>query len=362
MRTRKDLEFRPDYAVPPGESLLEVLEGLGMTQAELAERTGRPTKTINEIIKGKAAITPETALQLERVLGVPARFWNNLERNYREALARQEERKRLASEVAWLAGVPVRALIQLGYIQASADKASLLAQVLSFFGVGSTEVWNQLWTSPAAAFRRSPAFQSSPGAVAAWLRIGELAAQKLQTAAFDRGRFRLALEQCRRLTREPFEVSKPRLIELCAAAGVAVVIVPELPKTRLFGATRWLTPEKALIQLSLRYKTADHLWFTFFHECGHILLHGKKEGFLEDEGTRDPKEDQADRFAEETLIPTAVLKGFVAEWDRSRAAIETFAEQLGIAPGIVVGRLQHDGALPYSHFHDLKEPLQDDGG
>ncbi len=84
-------QYIPDFVSPPGETLLEVLETRGMSQAELAERTGRPKKTINEIIKGKTAITPETALQFEFVLGVPARFWNQREQNYREFLARQRE-------------------------------------------------------------------------------------------------------------------------------------------------------------------------------------------------------------------------------------------------------------------------------
>ena len=93
MNRNADQSFQPDYAVPPGETLKETLETIGMSQAELAERTGRPKKTINEIIMGKAAITSETALQLERVLGVPASFWNNLERNYQERLARIKRRE-----------------------------------------------------------------------------------------------------------------------------------------------------------------------------------------------------------------------------------------------------------------------------
>lgn len=87
--------FVPDYAIPPGETLLDTIEALGMSQAELSERTGRPKKTINEIINGKAPITPDTALQLERVLGVSAAFWNNLGKNYRETLARLAEQERL---------------------------------------------------------------------------------------------------------------------------------------------------------------------------------------------------------------------------------------------------------------------------
>lgn len=110
-------KYSPDIAIPPGVTLLEVLEELGMTQAELAERTARPTKTINEIIKGKAAITPETALQLETVLKVPARFWNNLEMNYRETLARIEEREVLQEQLEWLKGVPVNSMARFGWIK-----------------------------------------------------------------------------------------------------------------------------------------------------------------------------------------------------------------------------------------------------
>ncbi|MEY2914970.1 MAG: hypothetical protein RLZZ184_4279 [Cyanobacteriota bacterium] len=99
MESKIQNRYNPDYVSPPGDTLLEVLEHRGMTQAELAERTGRPKKTINEIIKGKAAITPETALQLERVFNIPASFWNNRERHYREFLAQKEEKKRLAKQV-----------------------------------------------------------------------------------------------------------------------------------------------------------------------------------------------------------------------------------------------------------------------
>ena len=86
---------------------------------------------------------------------------------------------------------------------------------------------------------------------------------------------------------------------LCAHAGVAVVFVQELPNTGISGSTQWLTPTKALVQLSLRYKTDDQLWFTFFHEAGHILAHGKRQVFLET--------DQKDR--EEERMGTAPLTG-----------------------------------------------------
>ena len=86
-------QYTPDYVSPPGETLEEIIKEKGITQAELAEQTGRSKQTINKIINGKTAITPETALQLERVLSIPASFWHNRERHYREALVQQKEQR-----------------------------------------------------------------------------------------------------------------------------------------------------------------------------------------------------------------------------------------------------------------------------
>jgi HTH-type transcriptional regulator/antitoxin HigA len=145
------------------------------------------------------------------------------------------------------------------------------------------------------------------------------------------------------------------LEELCAQCGVAVVFVLELPKMGVSGATRWITKDKALIQLSLRYKTDDHLWFTFFHEAGHILKHGKKALFLEGNGLDDKHEGEADEFASNWLIPVREFNSFVSLSLYSKASVAAFAEQIGIAPGIVVGQLQHHGHLPFTHLNGLKK-------
>ncbi len=352
-----DNEFIPDYTVPPGETLLETISAIGMSQAELAVRMGRPKKTINEIIKGKAEITPETALQLERVLGVPAGFWNKLERNYQETLARINEQKRLNKQVDWLRKIPVNVLIKKGYIKRFKDKIKQLQEVLNFFGVVSPELWKEKWLSAEVSYRKSPAFQSDPGAVASWLRMGELAAQKIECKPYDARKFKNALSEIRDLSIQPPELFQPALIHICSRAGVAVAFVPELPRIRVSGATWWMNPEKAVIQLSLRYKRDDQLWFSFFHEAGHILLHGKKEVFIEDD-SNDTKEDEANMFASEILVPKRKLHHFLESSQLNRAAIRKFASEIGIAPGIVVGRLQHDGLLPYSHCNDLKRRFE----
>ncbi len=350
------LQYSPDYAVPPGETLHEVLEKLGMSQAELAERIGRPKKTVNEIIKGKAAITPETALQLERAFRIPASFWNNLQRNYEAVVARLEERKRLKRRTSWLRQIPVRAMVRLRWIRSFSDEVDQLQEVLAFFGVASPDRWQELWTGASVAFRKSTAFENDPGAVAAWLRRGELEAHDIASAPFDRRRFLEVLHDVRSLTIEPPEVFQPQLTDRCAEAGVVVAFVPQLPGARISGATRWISPRKALVQLSLRYKSDDQLWFTFFHEAAHILLHGKKKIFLEGDGSSgtENEEEIASNFAADFLIPQHELDRFLQEERPGKLAIENFAERIGIAAGVVVGRLQYDGVLPYSHCNGLK--------
>ena len=350
--------FEPNFAVPPGETLAETLETLGMTQAELAERMSRPLKTINEIVAAKAMITADTALQLEKVLGVPASFWTNHERIYRDALARRRETGELEQQLGWLRKMPVKDLVRAGWIESVAEPVAQLRIVLSFFGVAGVEGWRALWESPDAIFRQSAAFTANRPATAAWLRQGELAARKLDCAPFDEARFTEALGRLRGFTtKEPGEFV-PVLHEQCAAAGVAVAIVPPLPGVRAYGATRWLHSTKALIQLSLRGKTDDHLWFTFFHEAAHVLKHGKRAVFVEDgdpkAAARDPREAEADAFACEFLIPRPDHERFCSTGNFGLPSISGFAKQIGIAPGLVVGRLQHEGKLAYSRGNQLK--------
>jgi addiction module HigA family antidote len=346
-------QYAPDYLVTPGEVLEEYLEACGMSQAELAARTGLAKKTINEIIKGKSPITTETALKLERCLGRPAHFWNNLERQFQEDRTRLAENERLQSRLDWLRKVPVTALIKLGWIPKMPTVVAQLEEVLRFFGVASPEQWETVWRNHQVAYRQTQRFATYEESVSAWLRMGEIQARQIPCAPFNKKSFQETLETIRGLTREEPQVFEPELLKLCASAGVAIVFVPELPKTGVYGATRWLG-EKAVIQLSLRYKSNDHLWFTFFHEAGHIIKHGRKDIFIEGNGLDGEKEEEANLFASDKLIPPAELSSFLAKWKGSLAEVESFADRIGIAPGIIVGRLQHDGLLQNSHGNKLK--------
>lgn len=352
--------FSPDYGTCPGTTLREVLDNLGLSQSDLAERTGRPKKTINEIVQGKAAITPETALQLERVLSIPASFWNNLERSYRAAQARDDERARLAEYLPWLDTFPLKELTKRGWIRPHEDRIELVREVLTFFGVAFPDAWNEVWAEArkATALRQAKSPQVDFGAVTVWLRKGEMDGRARRCGPYNSERFREALIYLRGLTTMTPDMFCAEMETRCAAAGVAVAFVRELPRLRIFGAARWLSPDKALLQLSLYYKREDQLWFSFFHEAAHILLHGRRDMFVDlDASAINKQEDEANRFASDHLIPANAYARFLTRGNFSGSAVLQFAKQLGIAPGIIVGRLQHDKQIGFNHLNHLRRRI-----
>ncbi|MGA3117287.1 MAG: ImmA/IrrE family metallo-endopeptidase [Syntrophobacteraceae bacterium] len=350
-------QYAPDYVSPPGETLSETLEIRGMSQAELAERTGRAKKTINEIVKGKARITPRIALELEHVLSVAASFWNARESQYQDYLARKEEQGRFEKHLKWLDLIPVRVMVKLGWIEGFKDRIQQLREVLKFFQISSPDQWDTCVRAYAdqVAFRKSKAFEGDLPAVIAWLRRGEIEARELKCALYDQSKFKEALQTIRGLTAESPAVFHAKMVELASAAGVAVVLIPELPRIRISAATRWLSPHKAMIQLSLLYKRNDQFWFSFFHEAGHILLHGKRDIFINDqENNQNVKEGEANSFAANFLIPPSSFRALIKGGAPSKEKVLRFASELGIAPGIIVGRLQREHILPWHFYNDLK--------
>jgi len=346
-----------NLAIPPGEYLEEVLDELGMTKDELARRMGRPATKLSPIFKGEKAITPETALQLEQVVGVPAHIWLGLETEYRLTLARQENElceEDLGEERELVKKFQYSELVKAGMIEKYTKPIDRVRELRKAFGVMSLR---NVTESPRyqAAFRygRSAVGERTPEAVAAWLRMGELLAQRSNCASFNEDKLRGALKDLRTMTlQEPDDFRDQLQIKL-AECGVALVVCPHFPKTKAHGATFWMGRDKAVLMLTLRFKWADIFWFSLFHEIGHILLHGRQAVILEDYGDNE-KEEQADRFASNTLIPSDAYEHFIQMGEFRENDIEVFAKRVGVDRGIVVGRLQHDGKLEKSWLNNLR--------
>ena len=350
--------FRPTYASPPGETVADLLEEREMTQTELAKRLGVTLKHVNQVVNGGASISPDLALGLEKVFRVPAHFWINREALYQTDVAQRNELKELEPHIAWARSFPTKDLKKAGYLSKDAVGVGLVQELLRFLGVATPE----LWETRVAAYRRSQHYTSDQQALDAWLRVGELRAAAIECASYDSDRFLEALRTARSHTHDDPQVWQPLITEALANAGVALVIIDTFQGARAHGATRWLSPHKALIQLSLRYHWEDVFWFSFFHEAAHVLLHRKKGIFVDGLQLAEPSalednqrlEDEANRFAARFLIPVE----YEERLRSLRAAdIPDFADELGITPAIVVGRLQHEGLIHYSESKKWKRQL-----
>ncbi len=350
--------YSPDYAVPPGWVLRERLEAEGISHAEFARRCGRSPKLISEIISGKASLEPGTALQFERVLGIDASIWLGIESQYRLHCAREAEAGEAAALTEWAKAFPVKDLVERGCFQRPVSDADIVSKLLAFFGVGSVDAWTARYGRSNVAYRHSPNFKSNEAALATWIRLGAIKAELQECSEYSERCFKQAVRTIRGLTREGVAEALQRTTKLCNEAGVALVLVKPLPKTALSGAAWWLSSRKAVIQLTVRHKTDDHLWFSFFHEAAHVLLHSKKETFVDETiGNGAALEAEANEWASNTLIPLRAWQQFVGTSPCSVHSVRAFAEEQGVAPSIVVGMLQHKGHIPWTHLNALKVRL-----
>jgi HTH-type transcriptional regulator/antitoxin HigA len=350
-----------DLAIPPGEYLEEVIDELGMNKDELARRMLRPASKLSPIFKGEKTITPDTALQLEMVVGVPAHVWLGLESEYRLTLARQQsdaEQQRLKSESGLVRAYCYPQLIKAGAVAKTTKPIEKVRELQKFFGVASLlAIPSVRMYEPAFRQGASRSHRRSPEAVAAWLRLAEHCAARIDTEAFNRARLQGGFGAIRAMTSREPEAFLPELSAVLEDAGVALVLLPHFPGTRVHGATFRIGRDRAVLAMTIRGAWADIFWFSLFHELGHILLHDKRDVIIENDdaaSSRTAREAEANAFARDALIPPGEYARLVTRGDFMPQAICAFAAENGIAPGIVVGRLQHDEHLRHEWHNDLR--------
>ena len=348
----KSLRFDPDWTSPPGDTIMDILDSKGMSIEDLAELTDSTPDAIQTIVQGRVAITIAIARDLERALGSSREFWISRDFQFRQQVA-----KLRGDSEAWIRTIPVSDMISFGWLRPAPKPVDEVATCLRFFGVPTVQAWHEKYDKilEVVNFRTSTAFESWPASTAAWLRQGEIEAARIDCARWDPDGFFRSLEKLRNLTRikDP-QRFLPRLQALSAAHGVAVNVVRAPAGCRASGATRFLSSDKALLLLSFRYLSDDQFWFSFFHEAGHLLLHGGSKWVLEGLGEAiDCREREANSFAETLLVPPDLREEF-STLRLDRRQVMRFARRAGISPGIVVGQMQHHGLLTYSQLNSLK--------
>ncbi|MGC9972828.1 MAG: ImmA/IrrE family metallo-endopeptidase [Bryobacteraceae bacterium] len=332
--------------------MADILAERSLSLTDFAQRIGQTPEQARDLLQGRATITIRIARLLEQVLGASVEFWISRDFQYREDTARLQ-----VADQEWLTELPIGDMIRFGWLGRVPHPSEEVAACLRFFDVPSVSAWRQAYADlhDMVVFRKSPSFDSRPAAVAAWLRRGEIESEAIECGPWNPTRFQEFLSVARSLTREK-DPNRfiPELQRACAAAGVAVAVVRAPNGCRASGATRFLSPNKALLLLSFRFLSDDQFWFTFFHEAGHLVLHGDRGLFLEGVDTPSTADEQeASDFAERTLVPPQFQQALLSLPADGRQVIR-FARRLGIAPGIVVGQLQHHGRIQHRELNSLK--------
>jgi Zn-dependent peptidase ImmA (M78 family)/plasmid maintenance system antidote protein VapI len=345
--------FEPDWFSRPGETLSALMVRRSLSARELAERLGCGQQRIRGLLTGMIAIDDELA----EVLGGTPAFWRKRQATYERCLAKAAEGVSTERAITWLKQIPLSSMASSGWIERPPGRSRTLRSCLAYFGVTDPDDWHRRYGAVAAdaAFRTSPTFESSLGPLSAWLRQAEIEATMVSCARWNREQLKASLPRLRKLTllREPSKFL-PRLRSICAEAGVAFIALRAPQGCRASGATRFLRPDKAMVVSSFRYLSEDHFWFTFFHEIGHLLLHGGAATFVDiDTSVTDVREREANDFAALTLIPGA-RQPDLERLSARKLAVIRFAASVGISPGIVVGQMQHQKLLGPDSLNFLK--------
>lgn len=348
-----DLELKKTLLSYPGDSVQEHIDHINMSQAELAERLGRSVPKLNELIKGKAPITKATAVKLEYVLGVPASFWINLERQYQDELLEIQQLEYLEHCKNWLKGFPLSFLKKSNILPETRNKRLLVSELLKFFRVASPKEWSTIYEHSSIAFKIELKHSSDPKAISAWLRIGELQAEKLNLAHFDIKELNNNIDNIQDICYNRAESWMEDLQNICASFGIALVYTPCISKAPIYGASRWIKNKTIpLIQVTDRRKDYNAFWFTFFHELGHIKYHNKSDIFidgLEEISPNKDKEAEADAFASRMLLSAKERNELFSYESFDKNTILKFSKKYKKHAGIVVGQLQREKFVAYNN-------------
>ena len=353
------------YSIPekpsPGTIIERLLNEFGWSQHDLADVMGRPVQAINQIIAGTKAVTISTAYGLAAAFGVEhgtAEDWLRRQLEYEISIesSKAEDCSDVARRAKLHSQVPLREIVKRGWVAKSDSVDDTEKEIARFFGAASIDSIEPP-TFCARAKVNVPA--QNVWAQRAW----QMAAELPQLAKYSEKKLRGSVATLRECFGDPAKVFEA--VELIAKAGVRLVFVQHLTKTRIDGAAFWLKRKtQPIIALSMRFGRIDYFAFTLLHELCHILE--QHDAALDTEilaasGELSEQELAANRWAAETLIPAQSMNDFLqaTKGSPSRVAIERFAASIGIHAGIVTGQLQNRGVVGYSSHRELLVDVRD---
>jgi len=337
----------PFEATHPGTVIRDEINARNISQKELAHELGVLPTFLNEILKGKRAITADFAILLEKSLGISADYWMRFQSQYEIDMARLKEKnvRRIELIETWniiKEYVPVKHLKKSGYLI-----GTLIEDIIKIKDIYKVETIEDLVKTVAehrtlSFYRKSEKLEINQTNMLAWSKIAEFESDKIIVPYFDASK----VEQLQKdLNLVFFENSnvKDRTKKLLENYGIKLIYLDKFDKTPIDGFSFWSGNNPA-IALSIRYKRIDNFAFTILHEIGHIELHLKDDferRFIDFIGSKDKDtyELQADEYAQKSLISDSQWKELLDFYTPlNDDKIIEFSMKHNIHPAIILGR------------------------
>ncbi len=327
------------YPTPVGAIRFR-MEQANLTARDLIPFIGSRSK-VSEVLSGKRPLTMQMARALHANLGIPA-----------DVLLQQPggELTSALDGVEW-DRFPIAEIVKRGWV-AKPTKGASAEKIM----LGLIQKAGGADTLPAVLYRKNDHARvnakSDPYALKAWCwKVLAMANTNPLRTEYKQGTVDPSF--LRKVAKLSWSEDGPKLArEYLQKHGIHFICLAHLPKTHLDGAALQLKSGTPVIGLTLRYDRLDNFWFCLLHELAHVGRHmiGKTtDPFVDDlslrdvkGARRDPKEEEADKWAEEGLIPSDVWDTSRVKDDASPLAVVELAQRLSIHPAIIAGRIRHE--------------------
>ena len=351
--------YKNIIAFHPGFYIEEIIEELSMNQDEFAKRLDVSAKTISKLVNAQIPLSNDLAARISMMLGISEETLINLQKAYDLKILEIEKEEKFDSQKEIAKEIDYNYFVKNKILSAATDVGDKIQNLCAFLKVSDLTLLKK--PDLLASFRTSVQTVTEKNIINAnvWLQTALNFGLEKQVESFDEKKLKLAIPEIRKMTVMRPQEFLPKLENIFKECGVAFVLLPSLKNCGVNGVVKWYG-DKVVLAINDRNSFADTFWFSLFHEIGHVLQKRKTKTIINDKAlslTSQDLEDEANQFAREVLIPQKeydILLDYPITYDR----ICRFANKIGVHSGIVIGRLQHDGIIPYSRFTNKRVKYQ----
>lgn len=354
------IEYNEIIAFHPGYYIADIIDDMGISQAEFATRMGTTGKTLSKLINGQINLSKDLAQKLAIMLGTGIELWLNLQKTYDTKVIEIDQARALNEQSEIMEMIDYSFFVKIADLPATRVLSEKIANLCRYFMISDLRILTQ--PDFLVNFRSGVAITQAKNMInsRAWIQTAMNFAKTIETNSFDAEKLKQYLPEIRQMTLQNPCDFMPRLRSIFSECGVAFVLLPHLKNSGINGAVKWYGPDKVVLAINNRRAYADTFWFSLFHEIKHILQQKTKTVFIS--STYDDiheidcqLEIEADQFAQNYLIPPKEYKRFAPTKYTSDAEIVAFAKKIGVHPGVIAGRLQHDGIIAQNRCSKLKQ-------